>query len=98
LLRVGPFDESCAVPPEPEALSAARRFSLGEALGHLPKACVDEELALRVRQGQLAALSRLQAPADVPAAHLSVVDPGGNLVAIVERDTAADGWRIARGF
>jgi tRNA pseudouridine55 synthase len=93
-LRVGLFDLSCAVPPEPEALAAARRFSEAEALAHLPRAQVPEPLARRLRQGQASALAELP----VQDALFTVLDPAGGLVAIVEKEAPSGRFRIARGF
>lgn len=93
-LRVGPFDESVAVLPEPTALLRARRFTLGEALAHLPQLHADESLARRLRQGQPRALGELTAEGSL----LTVLDPSGALVAIVEKDPDQRRWRIARGF
>jgi len=112
-LRVGPFDESAAVAPTPEALPTARCFSLTEALAHLPQARVEAPLAQRLRQGQVTALAELRdafgpvlpppvaavAEADAsPLSALTVIDPAGALVAIVDRGQANQSWRIARGF
>ena len=93
-LRVGGFDLSAAVPPEPEALRAGRLFSPGEALSHLPQARVNELLARRLRQGQPSALAELAGSGPL----LTVLDPAGQLVAIVEKDAASGRFRIARGF
>lgn len=93
-LRVGLFDLSASVPPEPLDLAAARRFSEAEALAHLPQARVPELLAKRLRQGQPSALAELQ----VQDALFTVLDPSGGLVAIVEKEAPSGRFRIARGF
>ncbi len=93
-LRVGPFDEASAVSPDKEELLRARRYTLTEALAHLPQACVDEALARRLRQGQKSALAELRSE----AALLTILDARNELVAIVEKDDPAGPFRIARGF
>jgi tRNA pseudouridine55 synthase len=93
-LRVGPFDESSAVSPDKEALLLARRYTLIEALAHLPQARVEEPLARRLRQGQKSALAELQSEASL----LTILDASNELVAIVEKDAPASQFRIARGF
>jgi tRNA pseudouridine55 synthase len=99
-LQVGSFDESAAVAPS--EVASARRFTLAEALAHLPPAQVAAPLAQRLRQGQVAALAELgqlfPAPAPLGEAVLPVFDPLGGLVAILESAGAGAGWRIARGF
>jgi len=93
-LRVGRFDLTHAVPPEPADLVAARCFSEAEALAHLPRAQVPEPLARRLRQGQPSALAELSRT----DALFTVLDPSGSLVAIVEKEAPSGRLRIARGF
>lgn len=100
-LRVGPFDARDAVAPTPESLPLARRFTLTEALSHLPQARVEAPLAQRLRQGQVTALAELRAAFSAQPdeeAPLTVIDPAGALVAIVDRGQPNQSWRIARGF
>jgi tRNA pseudouridine55 synthase len=93
-LRVGPFDESVAVAPDPQGLLQAHRFTLSAALAHLPQTRVAEPLARRLRQGQLAALAEVSAA----TAPFTVLDPSDELVAIIEKDAQTGHLRIARGF
>lgn len=95
-LRVGTFDLSSAVPPELEALQSARCFTHAEALSHLPQARVHEALAKRLRQGQPSALAELSDLATPQFA--TVIDPHGELIAVVERQSDSGRFRIARGF
>lgn len=97
-LRVGMFDLSSAVAPEPAALSSARRFSFAEALAHLPQAHVPDPLARRLRQGQPSALVELQEEQRSQAALFTVLDSAGDLIAIVEKEAPSGRLRIARGF
>ena len=107
------WPSSPAVSIAPIPLPTARCFSLTEALAHLPQARVEAPLAQRLRQGQVTALAELRdafgpvlpppvaalAEADAsPLSALTVIDPAGALVAIVDRGQANQSWRIARGF
>ena len=104
-LRVGRFDVAGAVPPSDVA--RAPRHDLVSALAHLPQLHVQAAVAGRIRCGQPAVLTDLRPLLPAMPQPVAVIDPAGQLVAILDAAgppaqpgivPAHPRWQIARGF
>lgn len=90
--QFGAFDLAEAVPLEEWDPAQSRGLvSLCAALAHLPALPIDQRTAAAARQGKAAVLARLP---ERPGTAALLVDPAGELAAVVVREQGA--WRYGR--